>query len=43
MKGAIPALLMALERCEDKPLKYDTSVMITTDEEFSQAQPAQVY
>jgi succinyl-diaminopimelate desuccinylase len=37
MKGAIPALLLALERCKDKPLKYDASVMITTDEEFSQA------
>jgi succinyl-diaminopimelate desuccinylase len=37
MKGAIPALLLALERCKDKPIKYDTSVMITTDEEFSQA------
>jgi succinyl-diaminopimelate desuccinylase len=37
MKGAIPALLMALERHKDKPLKYDTSVMITTDEESSQA------
>ncbi len=37
MKGAIPALLMGLEACRDKPLKYDVSVMITTDEETSQA------
>ncbi len=37
MKGAIPALLLALEKFKGKPLKYDTSVMITTDEEFSQA------
>lgn len=36
MKGAIPALLLALERCKDKPLKYNTSVMITTDEELNQ-------
>jgi succinyl-diaminopimelate desuccinylase len=37
MKGAIPALLLALERCQNQPLKYNTSVMITTDEEYSQA------
>jgi succinyl-diaminopimelate desuccinylase len=37
MKGAIPALLLALEKCEDKSLKYNTSVVITTDEELSQA------
>jgi succinyl-diaminopimelate desuccinylase len=37
MKGAIPALLLALESCRDRPLKYDVSVMITTDEETSQA------
>jgi succinyl-diaminopimelate desuccinylase len=37
MKGAIPALLIALEKCKDIPLKYNTSVMITTDEESSQA------
>ncbi len=37
MKGAIPALLMAAERCQGRPLKYDVSVMITTDEELSQA------
>jgi succinyl-diaminopimelate desuccinylase len=32
MKGSIPALLLALERCKDKPSKYNTTVMITTDE-----------
>jgi succinyl-diaminopimelate desuccinylase len=37
MKGAIPALLLALERCQDKSLKFDTSVILTTDEEYSQA------
>jgi succinyl-diaminopimelate desuccinylase len=37
MKGAIPALLTALERCRDHVLNYDVSVMITTDEEYSQA------
>jgi len=37
MKGAIPALLMALERVKNRQLKYDTTVMITTDEESSQA------
>jgi succinyl-diaminopimelate desuccinylase len=37
MKGSIPALLMALERCRDRVLDYDVSVMITTDEEYSQA------
>jgi succinyl-diaminopimelate desuccinylase len=37
MKGAIPALLLALEKCKDQPVKYDTSVMLTTDEELSQA------
>lgn len=37
MKGAIPALLLALERCQNQPINYDTSVMITTDEEYSQA------
>lgn len=36
MKGAIPSLLMALERCRNRDLQYDTSVMITTDEEISQ-------
>lgn len=37
MKGAIPALLLALERSKDRHLMYDTSVIITTDEEVSQA------
>lgn len=37
MKGSIAALLLALEAVKDKPLKYDTSVMITTDEEVGQA------
>ena len=37
MKGAIVALLLGLEDLKGKPLKYDTSVMITTDEETGQA------
>jgi succinyl-diaminopimelate desuccinylase len=37
MKGAIPALLVALEKVKDQNLNYDLSVMITTDEELSQA------
>jgi len=37
MKGAIVALLLGLEAANGKPLRYDTSVMITTDEEISQA------
>ena len=37
MKGAIAALLLGLESVKQKPLKYDTSVMITTDEEVGQA------
>ena len=37
MKGAIAALLLGLEAVKGKPLKYDTSVMITTDEETNQA------
>ncbi len=37
MKGAIVALLLGLEAVKGKPLRYDTSVMITTDEEISQA------
>jgi succinyl-diaminopimelate desuccinylase len=36
MKGALPALLGALERCQSQDLQYDVSVMITTDEEVSQ-------
>lgn len=37
MKGGIAALLLALEALKGKPLAYDISVMITTDEEYSQA------
>lgn len=37
MKGAIVALLLGLQAVKEKHLKYDTSVMITTDEETSQA------
>jgi len=37
MKGGIAALLLGLEAVAYKPLKYDTSVMITTDEEVGQA------
>ncbi len=37
MKGAIAALLLGLEAVRQKPLKYDTSVMLTTDEEVGQA------
>jgi succinyl-diaminopimelate desuccinylase len=37
MKGAIVALLLGLETLKGKPWKYDTSVMITTDEEANQA------
>jgi succinyl-diaminopimelate desuccinylase len=37
MKGAIPALLAALERCKERKLDYDISIMMTTDEEYSQA------
>lgn len=37
MKGAIVALLLGLEAVKGKPLEYDASVMITTDEEISQA------
>ena len=37
MKGAIPALLIALEKGRNLTLNYEVSVMITTDEEYSQA------
>ncbi len=37
MKGGIAALLLALELIKGEPLKYDVSVMITTDEEYGQA------
>lgn len=37
MKGAILALLLALESVRGKRLKYDVSAMVTTDEEVGQA------
>jgi succinyl-diaminopimelate desuccinylase len=37
MKGAIASLLLGLQIARDRDLKYDTSVMVTTDEETSQA------
>ena len=37
MKGGLAALLHALDSVKNKLLKYDVSVMITTDEEYSQA------
>jgi succinyl-diaminopimelate desuccinylase len=37
MKGAIPALLVALEKVKNQKLNYDLSVILTTDEELSQA------
>ncbi len=37
MKGAIVALIMAINRLEDRELRFDTSVMLTSDEEFDQA------
>ena len=37
MKGAIVALLLGLEHLKGKALKYDTSAIITTDEESGQA------
>jgi succinyl-diaminopimelate desuccinylase len=36
MKGALPGLLVALEKCAGQELLYDVSVMVTTDEEVSQ-------
>ncbi len=36
-KGAITALLLALEKVKDKTLKYDTSAVVTVDEEISHA------
>jgi len=41
MKGAIAALLLGLEAAASKPLRYDISVMITTDEETGQASQLQ--
>jgi len=37
MKGSIVALLLAMESLRGKHLNFDVSVMVTTDEEFSQA------
>lgn len=37
MKGSLVALLMALEKVKEATLFYDTSVMVTTDEETGQA------
>jgi succinyl-diaminopimelate desuccinylase len=37
MKGAIVSLLMALEDLQNRHLKYDVSIAVTTDEELSQA------
>ena len=37
MKGGIVSLLMGLDAVKNKPLKYDTSVIITVDEESSQS------
>ncbi|MBN1177027.1 MAG: M20/M25/M40 family metallo-hydrolase, partial [Dehalococcoidales bacterium] len=37
MKGSLAALIPALESLKNKELKYDLSVIITTDEEYSQA------
>jgi len=37
MKGAIVALLVGLEAVKEKPLRYDTSAIVTTDEEIGQA------
>jgi succinyl-diaminopimelate desuccinylase len=41
MKGSIIALLLAMESLKRKRLDFDISVMITTDEEFSQASQLQ--
>ena len=37
MKGSIVALLEAMQSLKGKPLNFDVSVMVTTDEESSQA------
>ena len=37
MKGGIAALLLGLEMAKEKPWGFDTSVMVTTDEEITQA------
>lgn len=41
MKGSIVAFLLAMESLKKKPLAFDLSVMITTDEEYSQASQLQ--
>jgi succinyl-diaminopimelate desuccinylase len=41
MKGSIVALLLAMESLKGKRLNFDVSVMVTTDEEFSQASQIQ--
>jgi succinyl-diaminopimelate desuccinylase len=41
MKGSIVALLLAMEPLKGKHLNFDVSVMLTTDEEFSQASQIQ--
>lgn len=41
MKGGIVALLLAMESLNGKHLDFDVSVMITTDEEYSQASQIQ--
>lgn len=37
MKGSLVALMLALDSVKGRPLSYDVSVMVTTDEEYSQA------
>jgi succinyl-diaminopimelate desuccinylase len=37
MKGGLVGLLLALDTVKNRPLQYDVSVMVTTDEEYSQA------
>jgi succinyl-diaminopimelate desuccinylase len=37
MKGAIAALLLGLEMAREEPWRFDVSVMVTTDEEITQA------
>jgi len=41
MKGSIVALLEAMQSLKGKPLNFDISVMVTTDEESSQASQLQ--
>jgi succinyl-diaminopimelate desuccinylase len=41
MKGSIVALLLAMDSLKGKRLDFDVSVMVTTDEEFSQASQLQ--